>query len=295
MEENLHSRKLKLEKEDKKAKKSRRRERQGLFALRRPPLTASLKSSETGIPTSTRFGAVRSYIENSLFGAKECSAPPTSVNADDVSVCEGDEDDEDDDGEEAGPRRRFRPARRIRSIDTLLHLLNLPQNSLKADRHGRVKAEDKLGQYLLEAVRLFEGMTNFRDKTLVEQYLVTDDPIHPRRTLDQAYYTRARDKDQVVYRATTAPAAKFRQWHSKERNWKENVTRDPEISDRSNCRECTEDIKMLSRVIMLDQIWMWILDSQTISICSPRHYGANKHAKSGIRKSIRVRLGEERH
>ena len=61
-------------------------------------------------------------------------------------------------------------------------------DNLKVDERGRLQINNKLGQYLLDAARLYEGMTNYRDKTVLREYLTTKPPLHPRRTLDQAYY-----------------------------------------------------------------------------------------------------------
>lgn len=199
--------------------------------------------------------------------------------------------------------------------------LNLSGRFPQVDQHGRVdldlwlkeqrrsnshqpkedlQPQYKLGQYLLDAARLFEGMTSYRDRKLLETYLMQDPPMHPRRTLDQAYYwslnnTNHRDRDQVVYRATTADPLKFHRWdvdrsigtgHDSEDNKKlEDLNHEP-------CSECTANIQKVSRVIMVDQLWMWVLDRSTIITCFPKRYGANKHDTSGIHKSIRMRISE---
>lgn len=64
----------------------------------------------------------------------------------------------------------------------------------------------------------------------------TEPLLHIRRTLDQSYFlnlkdTSQRDKDQVVYRAT---------------KWQGN----------------------LARVVMVDQLWLWILDERTFEFVS---------------------------
>lgn len=75
------------------------------------------------------------------------------------------------------------------------------------------------------------------DERLLRKYVThRDRPLHIRRTLDQSYYwtlkdTQARDRDQVVYRAT-------------------------EKADHQD-----------ARLVMVDQLWLWILDgSKFISI-----------------------------
>lgn len=69
------------------------------------------------------------------------------------------------------------------------------------------------------------------DERLLRKYLISERPVHIRRTLDQSYYwtlkdTQMRDRDQVVYRATN------------------RHDQNPRIP----------------RVVMVDQLWLWILD-----------------------------------
>ncbi|KAI0097349.1 hypothetical protein GGR51DRAFT_566556 [Nemania sp. FL0031] len=151
----------------------------------------------------------------------------------------------------------------------------------------------KLGKYLMAVSKLHEGMGNYRDKMLLSKYLPLDPPLHPRRTLDQAFYwtlrsTKKRDCDQVVYRGTTADPDDFHRFDPDSKQWPKHV--DFDVGD--TCKECTANIQKLSRVVMVDQLWMWILDSKTIITCFPKRYGANKNDASGIHKSIRSRLGE---
>lgn len=229
------------------------------------------------------------------------------------------------------PQWQFGP---IRSMTELLRAqevkkqLNLSGHYPQVDRHGRVDLDTwfkeqrrleqrsklyppkkdserryKLGQYLLDAARLFEGMTSYRDRKLLETCLMEDPPMHPRRTLDQAYYwslnnTSHRDRDQVVYRATTADPLKFHRWNVDRSIWtghdgEDNKTpKQLEELEHKPCSECTANIQKVSRVIMVDQLWMWVLDGETIITCFPKRYGANKHDTSGIHKSIRMRISE---
>jgi hypothetical protein len=108
---------------------------------------------------------------------------------------------------------------------------------------------------LLLAASLAEAMECHVDEKLVYEYLHKDPPLHPRRTLDQSYYgrlknTESRDRDQVVYRATTS------EQH-------ECVAK---ISDE-RCGACQENIRKVPRVIMVDQLWLWILDESMILPC----------------------------
>jgi hypothetical protein len=100
--------------------------------------------------------------------------------------------------EDKKPQFQFRP---IRTVTGLLKAqkvkkeLNLSGRYPQVDQHGRVDLDAwlkeqnsepryRLGQYLLDAARLFEGMTSYRDRKLLETYLMKDPPMHPRRTLD---------------------------------------------------------------------------------------------------------------
>ena len=167
-------------------------------------------------------------------------------------------------------------------------------NNLQADERGRLCISNKLGQYLLDATRLYEGMTNYRDKTVFREYLTREPPLHPRRTLDQAYYwilksTKKRDTDQVVYRGTTPRSSDFHEYDRENNCWP-----DHKYLKGDDCDFCRRNIQKLSRVVMVDQLWMWILDGNTIITCFPRRYGTNKQDMSGVHKSIRLRLKDDK-
>jgi len=157
---------------------------------------------------------------------------------------------------------------------------------------SRLEPKRPLACYFLAAADLYEGMTTYRDKALLREYLPLDPPIHPRRTLDQSYYwtlrsTKRRDIDQVVYRGTTAKPEDFHRYDQENNTWPDHEG----LSDRSrDCRPCKTSIKKVSRVVMVDQLWMWVLDGKTIITSFPKRYGANKQDYSGIHKSIRTRL-----
>jgi hypothetical protein len=106
-----------------------------------------------------------------------------------------------------------------------------------------------LGTVLRSAAALLDAMDFYVEEQLLSEYLHAKPPLHPRRTLDQSYYgalksTGTRDRDQVVYRAT-APEA-----HEHDPNWE-------------SCQQCKEDARKVSRLIMVDQLWLWILDDST--------------------------------
>ncbi|KAI0126573.1 hypothetical protein BJ170DRAFT_684158 [Xylariales sp. AK1849] len=173
-------------------------------------------------------------------------------------------------------------------------------NQLVFDRNGRPEIESKqkeLGQYLLDAARLYEGISNYRDKKLLQKYLESEPPcLHPRRTLDQAYYwtldnTRSRDRDQVVYRSTTANLESFHRYRASDCKWPKHE----EYHIDGNCNECRANIQKVSRVVMVDQLWMWILDAKTIITYFPKRYGVNRHDPTGVHKAIRTRIRTGQH
>ncbi len=269
-----------------------------------------------------------------------------------------------------------------------------PKQDAVARQYDRKTA---LLQYLLDAARLYEGIVNFRDKKLIQRYINADEPLHPRRTLDQAYYwtlnttcADERDRDQTVYRgtavewndkehahkinwsflrevalcptkyarsesdssehvstasksessSTTEEAAKFRWPNSwfrngtskddeKMRRFKKNwgfyghkhtkliPCSSPEedacaiavpsaeqkactkhkagsCAYHEPCGLCQDNSLSVSRVLMVDQLWMWILDQRTILTFFPKRYGSTKHDASDIHKSIRMTLGSNR-
>jgi hypothetical protein len=118
----------------------------------------------------------------------------------------------------------------------LLEMSGAQSSTKSADSPRKSNA---CGQYLLQAAKVFEGMDLEPDVLLVRHHLHTDPPFHPRRTLDQSYYprlerTETRDADHVVYRGTV-----------------------PQVEINRN-----------TRVIMVDQLWLFILDDSNNSFCT---------------------------
>ncbi|KAH8594211.1 hypothetical protein B0O99DRAFT_687855 [Bisporella sp. PMI_857] len=126
---------------------------------------------------------------------------------------------------------------------------------------GKRVKRSALAEYLLQIARLHDAMDVEYDVRILRDHLHQDPPLHLRRTLDQSYYwkiadTDMRDKDQVVYRAT-----------------KEG-----------------KNILRTSRIIMVDQLWLYVLDDNTIISFFPRRWGRNKPDWSGVHKGIRSLL-----
>ncbi|KAI1819301.1 hypothetical protein F4861DRAFT_149909 [Xylaria intraflava] len=92
-----------------------------------------------------------------------------------------------------------------------------------------------------------------KDYLLINAYLNSTPPLHPRRTLDQFFYhgidTSARDTDQVVYRF---------------------------------CKK--HDIE--AKVFMVDQLWLWILGKDLIVTCFPQRWDQPKNDPLNVLEGI---------
>ncbi|KAF3760040.1 hypothetical protein M406DRAFT_335251 [Cryphonectria parasitica EP155] len=143
------------------------------------------------------------------------------------------------------------------------------------DDQNRVVAGSELGQVLFDAAMLYEAMSTYREKALIQKYLHEDPPLHPRRTLEQtnewtlSLSWHASARDQVVHRATRPKQLDFHSVDPFTKEWRDRVRKIP-------------------RVMMIDQLWMWILDDRTIITCFPDQgdvTGSNNGP--GIHKNIR--------
>lgn len=109
-----------------------------------------------------------------------------------------------------------------------------PVTGFEADtkRSWSWRPQHPLAKYFWHVAKLFQIIDEAADGRLVEDHLFSEPPLHMRRTLEQFYYwtaddTTRRDRDQVVCRATRA------------------MNDDPEAA---------------ARIVMVDQLWLWILD-----------------------------------
>lgn len=97
---------------------------------------------------------------------------------------------------------------------------------------GRIQ----LARYFYLLAKLASDIPSDPHSRLFRANLLRKPPMHPRRTLDQYYFstlkdTTSRDRDQVVYRGTKIEKP----------DWKHEP-----------------------RIVMVDQLWLWILDDSMI-------------------------------
>lgn len=146
---------------------------------------------------------------------------------------------------------------------------------------GVMKPCTVLGQVLFRAAVVYEAMNSYFDQEILRDYLYETPPLHPRRTLAQSFYwtektTKRRDRDQVVYRGT-AVQKEFVHHHNCGANRKEDCDQGRNHCDWTagdRCNQCQHDIRKVARVVMVDQLWLWILDASTF----PRPY----HSKTSF-------------
>ena len=130
--------------------------------------------------------------------------------------------------------------------------------------------EDRLNQGRSRPVPYRIDKSSLESK-LIWQYLGCEPPIHFRRTLDQFGHpnlrsTVARDDDQMLWKRTRKPARIDDQL----REYLEATNDDPES-------EPTEF--MDGNVLMVDQLWLWIVDRKTIVTFFPKQEATTSEGK----------------
>lgn len=132
--------------------------------------------------------------------------------------------------EDAAVRAKRRPSK-FSSVAADWRIRSGSHPAPKVRKESSWNARTALGQYLWHVAKLFEIIDEAADEIHIKEHLHSSPPLHMRRTIDQYYYptvedTTHRDQDQVVCRGTRS------------RN-------DPDAT---------------ARVVMVDQLWLWILD-----------------------------------
>lgn len=199
------------------------------------------------------------------------------------------------------PRRRNYPSvprgRTWKSLPHVIKDLNPTSrpNEIQprgVDLHGRALVKSPLGQYLIDSARLFVAISRFKDKAILETHLFGTSPVHPRRTLDQGFNatlsnTRARGRDQVLYRATAVHD------NTSYRSKIEGSSRGkmPSPLARNNWNQAAPHSTQLQRVLMVDQLWLWIIDGNTIITSFPKRYGVDQDP-SGVYEAVESRLAK---
>ncbi|KAH8755429.1 hypothetical protein F5883DRAFT_687175 [Diaporthe sp. PMI_573] len=124
-----------------------------------------------------------------------------------------------------------------------------------------------LGQYLLSVAQLWIAM----DYDLDEQFLCHS-------AMEEAWSK----EPQLHLRRTLRQSAALSRG---------NISLDPDES-----QVVSKQTQLPRRLLMVDELWMWVLDERTIITCFPRRWGRNKPDASGVSHGLRetlLRMGGE--
>lgn len=163
------------EKEEKAAKRKRQQDRQGL----KPPTMPVPNSKQQSSLIFTKLAGF--FKQSSVSGGRNANrVSQENANSSRFNISNA---VSNDDAKHLRVRGRAYTSGAITRL-----MLEYRKSPFEIDKNGRVKVAHPLGQYLIDAARLYEGIVSYRDKKLLDQYLMSNSPLHPRRTLDQAYY-----------------------------------------------------------------------------------------------------------
>ena len=126
---------------------------------------------------------------------------------------------------------------------------------------------------------------------LIWQYLLSDRPVHCRRTLDQYGYpslrnTAVRDGDQILYKRTKADADPSPPKEPPRPTFKHKHRSSPgrrsvAAGAGMDGSEGAASVDDPAKVLMVDQMWLWIIDSKTvITFFAPKENEANDNGLS---------------
>ncbi|PHH58818.1 hypothetical protein CDD81_4356 [Ophiocordyceps australis] len=171
------------------------------------------------------------------------------------------------------------------AVPTVLFLPYLHFDTYKRLLRRRQVIQQRLSRARARPVPLDVAASESLELQVIWEFLGHDPPINCRRTLDQYGFpslrdTRARDDDQMLYKLT-----KERGEGGEGRCCRQTLTGSGEGSRGSN-RDGSkdsnrdkwakhdagglEDQVLNGNVLMVDQLWLWILDSHTLLSCFPR-------------------------
>lgn len=118
------------------------------------------------------------------------------------------------------------------------------------------------------------------EEKVIWRYLSCEPPIHVRRTLDQFGYphlrsTVSRDDDQMLWKRTRTSEDLI--------DWLSGDNEQPPTSN-------TPDSLESGKVLMVDQIWLWVVDQKTVVTFFPKQEASSSeeklYAQSNLHSSI---------
>ncbi|CAM1507855.1 Fc.00g047030.m01.CDS01 [Cosmosporella sp. VM-42] len=159
-------------------------------------------------------------------------------------------------------------------FDSYKRLLRRRELILQRLQHGRARP-------IPENV----AKTDSLELQVIWEYLGHDPPLNSRRTLDQYGYpslrdTRSRDDDQMLYKLTkerpSLPGEKTglrREWSSSGAGMDGSSRSHRSQGSQSSDEEEEEEGVLNGNVLMVDQLWLWAIDSHTLLSFFPKREG----------------------
>ncbi|KAE9376263.1 hypothetical protein N431DRAFT_462111 [Stipitochalara longipes BDJ] len=138
-------------------------------------------------------------------------------------------------------------------------------------------------------------MEYFYEEMSLKLSIYGQPPLHPRRTLHQYRYgtrksTEKLDKTQVVFRRT-GPLPESLHCATCTENDRRKCLHahcTEEATDMFyDCEQCFSNSRKVPYLIMVDQLWLWVLDESTVITSFPQSWGSDPHS---VHHRIRTRL-----
>lgn len=163
------------------------------------------------------------------------------------------------------------PKSAIDGVQLVLYMPYLHWDSFKRLRDRATVIQERRNDTRARPVNQNIAQGKSMESKLIWQYLMSNLPLHCRRTLDQFGYpslrnTAVRDADQVLYKRTKADkdAPPLRETPMKHLKHVSKILPAHSTSDGA------------AKVLMVDQLWLWVLDNETVvTFASPKEKEEN--------------------
>ena len=147
-------------------------------------------------------------------------------------------------------------------------------------KRAKVVSERRNASHIRPTNQEISEGTSMESK-LIWQFLTADPPLHCRRTLDQYGYptlrnTSTRDGDQIMYKRTKADKDILSEPHTRHHLHHPHGSRQ---ASRTPLPQSKDDDA--AKVLMVDQLWLWILDKGTVvTFATPKEKEKNDRGLS---------------
>lgn len=143
---------------------------------------------------------------------------------------------------------------------------------VKRDHQGRILAGTVVGQVLLDVASLATAMSTYRDRCLLRRYFHSNGDMSYREPfVRQDPQTHRFSKKDILYQATVPRK------HLHHMNIAGAV---PNLDEGERCYRCAQEAKKEARMLMLGELWLWVLDENTILTCLAPRIGEDAESDS---------------